>query len=75
MLYYLLQPYNAGTEIKSGTYQIITWATYFVCYMMLQVKMPTILFGMMTIIFSVIYCIIASILIYKFAPKTFKIRN
>ncbi|MBQ1993109.1 MAG: hypothetical protein II243_01430 [Lachnospiraceae bacterium] len=75
MLYYLLQPYNAGTEIKSGTYQIITWATYFVCYMMLQVKMPTILFGMMTIIFSVIYCIIASILVYKFAPKTFKIRN
>ena len=75
MLYYLLQPYNAGTEIKSGTYQIITWGTYFVCYMMLQVKMPTILFGMMTIIFSVVYCIIASILVYKFAPKTFKIRN
>lgn len=33
-LYYLLQPYNAGTEIKSGTYQIITGCTYFVCYLL-----------------------------------------
>lgn len=27
-IYYLLQPYNAGTEIKSGTYRIVMTATY-----------------------------------------------
>ena len=74
-LYYLLQPYNAGTEIKSGTYQFMTGGTYFVCYMMLQVKMPTFIFGIMTIAFCVIYCIVASVLVYKLAPKTFRIRN
>ena len=74
MLYYLLQPYNAGTEIKSGTYQFMTSVTYFVCYMTMQVKMSTVIFGIMTIVFCVIYCIVASILVYKLAPKTFRIR-
>ena len=75
MLYYLLQPYNAGTEVKSGTYQVIVWATYVVCYVMIKVQMPTIIFGMATIIFCLLYSLIASILVYKLAPKTFKIRN
>lgn len=74
MLYYLLQPYNADTEIKSGVYQLITTATYFVCYMMLQVKMSTLLFGIMTIVFCVVYCIVASILVYRLAPRTFRIQ-
>lgn len=74
-VYYLLQPYNAATEIKSGTYQIVISATYFLCYMMMQVKMSTLLFGIACITFCILYCIIASILIYKFAPKTFKIRT
>ena len=75
MLYYLLQPYNAGTEVKSGTYQVIVWATYVVYYVMIKVQMPTIIFGMATIIFCLLYSLIASILVYKLAPKTFKIRN
>jgi len=74
-LYYLLQPFNAGTEIKSGMYQFIMSLTYFVCYIMLQVKLPTLFFGVMTIVFCVLYCVVASVLVYLFAPKTFKIRN
>lgn len=74
MLYYLLQPYNAGTQIKSGTYQVIMWVTYMACYMMIQIKMPTLVFGAMTIVFCVLYCIVASLLVYKLAPKTFRIR-
>lgn len=74
-LYYLLQPYNAGTELKSGTYQLIMGATYFVCYAMLQFEMPILAFGIMTILFCVLYCVVASVLVYNFAPKTFKIRN
>ncbi len=74
-LYYLLQPYNAGTELKSGTYQLITWATYVVCYLMMRIEMPTLFFGFLTIAFCVLYCAVASILVYRLAPKTFKIRN
>lgn len=74
-LYYLLQPYNAGTEITSGTYQLITSGTYIVCYTMMKFKMSTLIFGVMTIVFCIIYCVVASILVYKFAPKTFRIRT
>lgn len=73
-IYYLLQPYNAGTEMKSGTYQIAHSVTYFVCFFMMQLKMPTIMFGLMTIIFCVVYCAAACVLIYRLAPKTFRIR-
>lgn len=73
-IYYLLQPYNAGTEMKSGTYQIVHSVTYLVCFFMMQLQMSTIMFGLMTIVFCVLYCVIACILIYRLAPKTFRIR-
>ncbi len=73
-IYYLLQPYNAGTEMKSGTYRIILWATYFVCLWMTNLKMSTLIFGITMIGFSGLYCVAACILIYKFAPKTFRLR-
>lgn len=73
-VYYLLQPYNAGTEIKSGMYQVINLGVYWVCYGVMKIKAPTLIFGIATIVFCVLYCVVASILVYKFAPKTFKIR-
>ncbi|MCI8466114.1 MAG: hypothetical protein HFI63_09720 [Lachnospiraceae bacterium] len=73
-LYYLLQPYNAGTEIKSGTYQVILTLTYLASYVMIYLKLPILLFGIMTIVFCILYSIGASILVYRFAPKTFRIR-
>lgn len=74
-IYYLLQPYNAGTELKSGTYRIILSATYLVCFFLMQQRMPILIFGIMTTVFCVLYCIVASILVYRFAPKTFKLRT
>ncbi len=73
-IYYLLQPYNAGTELKSGTYRVILFLTYFVCYMMMQVKMPILIFGALCIAFCVLYSIVACVLVYRFAPKTFRLR-
>ena len=73
-LYYLLQPYNAGTELKSGTYKVITVVTYLVSWTMIQVKLPILVFGLLMIAFCVIYCIVASFLVYRFAPKTFRLR-
>ena len=73
-VYYLLQPYNAGTELKSGTYRIIMSVTYLVCFALMRLRMPIMLFGLMTIVFCVLYSIAASVLVYRFAPKTFRIR-
>ncbi|MCR4793739.1 MAG: hypothetical protein K5898_00890 [Ruminococcus sp.] len=74
-IYYLLQPYNAGTEIKNGTYRIITTVTYLVCYWMIYVEVPALLFGALTIVFCVLYIAVACLLVYKFAPKTFRIHS
>lgn len=74
-IYYLMQPYNAATEIKNGMYQVVRVATYVVCYYMIKVRMPTIIFGTLTIVFCILYCMIACILVYRFAPKTFRLRQ
>ena len=73
-IYYLLQPYNAGTELKSGTYRLILSGTYLVCFAIMRLRMPILVFGAMTIAFCVLYGVVASILVYRFAPKTFRIR-
>lgn len=74
-IYYLMQPYNAATEIKNGMYQVVKVATYVVCYYMIKVRMPTIVFGTLTIVFCILCCMIACILVYRFAPKTFRLRQ
>ena len=74
VMYYLLQPYNVNIEMKSSTYAVVQWITYIVCYMFLQMRLPTMYFGIATIVFCILYCIIALILVYKYAPKTFKLR-
>lgn len=74
-IYYLLQPYTAGTEMKSVPYSVIHVVTYVVCYALLHMELPAIGFGLLTITFSVVYCAAACLLIYKLAPKTFRIRT
>ena len=74
-IYYLLQPYNAGTEIKSGTYRLVMSITYRVCCLLMQVRMPTLVFGLLCIFFCVLYSIVACILVYKLAPRTFRLRQ
>lgn len=75
MLYYLFQPYTVGSEMRGGPYSLISGGTYFVCYMLMQMQLPTLMFGLVCILFCVCYCLIAYALVYKFAPKTFKIRS
>ena len=75
VLYYLLQPYNKSLEMKSTTYSLISSFTYFICYWAAGVKLPTLVFGSLMILFSLIYVGVSLIIAYRQAPKTFKIRN
>ena len=74
VMYYLLQPYNVATEIKNGIYGLVQGFTYIICYFMTEIKLPTIPFGIVITTFSILYCLISLILVYKLAPKTFKLR-
>lgn len=74
-IYYLLQPYTAGTEMKSGTYRIVMILTYVACYAMMNLRLPTPVFGAACIAFCVAYSIVACVLVYKYAPRTFRLRT
>ncbi len=74
VMYYLLQPYNVSTEMKSSTYKVVQGLTYIVCWYMIQIRLPIFSFGISTIIFCIAYCLISLFLAYKYAPKTFKLR-
>ena len=74
VMYYLLQPYNVSTEMKSSTYKVVQFLTYIVCWYMIQIRMPIFGFGIATIVFCIAYSLISLFLAYKYAPKTFKLR-
>lgn len=74
-VYYLLQPYNAATEMKSGTYRLVMMATYAVCWVLLQVRLPLLAFGLGCIAFCVLYSAVACVLVYRMAPRTFRLRT
>ena len=74
ILYYLLQPYNIGMEMKSTTYTIVSIATYWLCYYISDLKVSSFTFGIIMIIFAIVYSLISLFLVYRYAPKTFKLR-
>ena len=74
VIYYLLQPYNINSETKNTTYNIVNIVTYVVYYYTIHLRLPTFYFGLATIVFACFYSVISLLLIYRLAPKTFKIR-
>ena len=74
-LYYLLQPYTAGTEMKSGTYRIAMILTYVACYALMNLRLPILGFGLACIAFCGVYSAAACLLVYRFAPRTFRLRT
>jgi hypothetical protein len=74
-MYYLIQPYNAASQMKSGLYGVVSVATYFICYeLTIQVRLPLYVLGPLSLAFCVAYCALAGVLVYKLAPKTFRVR-
>lgn len=80
VIYYLLQPFTVGQEKKSSAYTLINAATYFVAYVLLQNAgnlvesgLSPLKFSIASFVFSLIYVVIALLLVYKFAPKRFRL--
>lgn len=75
MLYYLLQPFTVGLENKSLLYRILTGGTYAVCYgIFLWFKGAAVAFGIVTVLFAAVYVGLALLLVYRLAPRTFRLR-
>ena len=73
-LYYIFQPYNDAQEAKSPIFFIINLAVYYVCYFTMQLGLEGPMIGPIFIGASLVYSILALVLVYKLAPKTFKVK-
>ena len=74
VIYYLFQPYNEYMKIKSPTYSIVSFITYFVSYLFTKININLTIFCTLIIIFTLLYTVVALKLVYKKAPYTFKIK-
>ncbi len=74
VIYYLLQPYDINMKSKSSMYSIVNAITYFICYLCIDMTFPTAIFASIVTVFSLIYILVALFLVYKYAPRTFKLK-
>lgn len=74
VIYYLFQPYDRNMSMKSFSYSLISLGTYFVAYSVTDLKISTTTFSILAIALTILYSILALAIVYKKAPKTFKIK-
>ncbi|WP_032122334.1 hypothetical protein [Clostridium amazonitimonense] len=73
-MYYVIQPYTKELTVKSPLFKIINGLVYFLSYMCLKIKTSSYFFTLGVLIITTVYIIIALILTYRLAPKTFKLK-
>ncbi|GAB6168063.1 hypothetical protein JCM1393_05230 [Clostridium carnis] len=73
-LYYTIQPYTKQLTVQSPLFKIISGMVYMISYITLQIKTSSYYFTIGIIISTIVYMIVALIMTYKVAPKTFKLR-
>lgn len=72
--YYIFQPFSTELNVKNPFYSILNVVIYLICYVSMQLRLPLLGFAIAVISISIIFCIVALILVYKLAPKTFRIK-
>lgn len=73
VIYYLLQPFNKDMEVKKASYSFVTLGTYLLCYILTNLVMTSELLSIFGVLFVIIYVILSLFLVYKIAPRTFKL--
>jgi hypothetical protein len=73
-MYYVLQPYTAKLTVKGTLFNFINVVVYTISYICLQIKTSSYYFALGVLILTILYMVLALILTYKVAPRTFKLR-
>ncbi len=74
VIYYTLQPFNKEVEMKNPVYMVVKSVTYLVCFSVFQVGVNPIILGIVLIVFTILYTLIALPIAYRVAPKTFRLK-
>ncbi len=75
VLYYLLQPYNKDRAVSNFEYSLVIFLTYFLIFSISGLHINPLVLAISIIIFSIIYIVVGLLLVYRFAPKTFRLKN
>ncbi|MTD38045.1 hypothetical protein GIX45_05235 [Erwinia sp. CPCC 100877] len=73
-VYYILQPFTGDMEVVSPMYKVVSFGFYMIAYFNLRLQLASYLYVIGLSVISLIYVGIGFLLIYKLAPKTFKIK-
>ncbi|MFZ2537918.1 MAG: hypothetical protein WAX04_03340 [Oscillospiraceae bacterium] len=73
-MYYVFQPYTTELNVKNPFFNIINGIVYVVCYVCLQIKSGTGTFTLIVLCSTVVYIIVALLLVFKFSSKTFRVK-
>ncbi len=73
-MYYVFQPYTTELNVKNPFFNIINGIVYVVCYVCLQIQSGNGIFTLIVLCSTVIYIIVALLLVFKFSSKTFRVK-
>lgn len=73
VIYYLMQPFNKDMEVKKMSYSFATLGTYILCYTIANTTISATTLSIFGILFVILYTYLSLKLVYRFAPKTFKL--
>lgn len=73
-LYYVFQPYTTELEMKNPAYNVINYGVYFICFFCTKIKSPPSYFTLIVLASTCLYIVVALILVYRHAPKTFRVK-
>lgn len=73
-LYYVFQPYTTDLGMKNPLFNIINTVIYILCYICLQLNNAPAYFTFWVLGATILYIVIALILVRKFAPTMFKVK-
>jgi hypothetical protein len=73
-LYYIFQPYSENLKIKNPFFSVINVIMYLLCFLCLQLETGGLVFSMAVLLFTVLYILIALVLVYYRAPRTFRVK-
>ncbi|MDL2250504.1 hypothetical protein LJC51_07625 [Lachnospiraceae bacterium OttesenSCG-928-J05] len=73
-LYYVLQPYTTDLAIKNPLYRLISQGMYILCFVSYQIRRGGFAFTLIVLGVTVVYSVVALVLVYKFSPKYFRVK-
>lgn len=73
-LYYIFQPYSESLQIKNPFYSFINVLMYVLCFLCLQIETGGFVFTMSALGFTTLYIVVALVLVYHRAPKSFRVK-